>query len=135
MAPTPHETPAAKADAPEAAAPKKKRFGGKRAKIALIVLVVMALQAVAAALLLPRGQATPAGGKAAEAGHGTTGEPHGEKTDKAENLVEAEIGQFSVSLEENGGIFWNVSFKLNATGGRPPRLRSTPQDNPKTRSP
>jgi flagellar basal body-associated protein FliL len=114
MAPTPHETPAAKADAPDAAAPKKKRFGGKRVKIALIVLVVMALQAVAAALLLPRGQATPASGKAAEAGHGTTEESHAEKTEKAENLAEAEIGPFSVSLEENSGILWNVSFKLFA---------------------
>jgi flagellar basal body-associated protein FliL len=110
MAPTPHETPAPKADAPDAAAPKKKRFGGKRLKIAVIVLVVMALQAVAAALLLPRGQTTPASGQAAEAGHATE-ESHAEK---AENLVESEIGAFSVSLEENSGILWNVSFKLFA---------------------
>jgi flagellar basal body-associated protein FliL len=111
MAPTPHETPAAKADAPAAEPPKKKRFGGKRVKIAIIVVVVMAIQAVAAALLLPRGQATPASGQSAEAGHGTE-ESHGEKTD---NLEEAEIGQFSVSIEENSGILWNISFKLFAT--------------------
>jgi|HubBroStandDraft_6_1064221.scaffolds.fasta_scaffold23226_3 flagellar basal body-associated protein FliL len=108
MAATPHETPAAKADAPAAEAPKKKRFGGKRVKIAIIVVVVMALQAVAAALLLPRGQATPAAGQAAEAGHEET---HAEK---AESLEEAEIGNFSVSIEENSGILWNVSFKLFA---------------------
>jgi flagellar basal body-associated protein FliL len=110
MAATPHETPAAKADAPPAEAPKKKRFGGKRVKIAIIVVVVMALQAVAAALLLPKGQATPAAGQAAEAGHGTE-ETHAEK---AESLEEAEIGSFSVSIEENSGILWNVSFKLFA---------------------
>ena len=66
---------------------RKKRFGGKRLKIALIVLAVMAVQAVAAALLLPKGQATPASGQAAEAGHVT--ETH---VEKPENLVEAEIG-------------------------------------------
>lgn len=110
MAATPHEAPAAKTDAPAAEAPKKKRFGGKRLKIAIIVLVVMAVQAVAAALLLPKGQSTPAGGQAAEAGHGTD-ESH---VEKADNLVEAEIGSFSVSLEENSGIIWNISFKLFA---------------------
>jgi flagellar basal body-associated protein FliL len=110
MSPTPPETPAPKADAAAAAAPKKKRFGGKRLKIALIVLAVMAVQAVAAALLLPRGQTTPANGQATEAGHAKE-EAH---TEKAENLVEAEIGAFSVSLEENNGILWNVSFKLFA---------------------
>jgi flagellar basal body-associated protein FliL len=110
MSPTPPETPAPKADAAAEAAPKKKRFGGKRVKIALIVVAVMAVQAVAAALLLPKGQATPASGQAAEAGHGKE-ESHAEKAD---NLVEAEVGSFSVSLEENNGILWNVSFKLFA---------------------
>jgi flagellar basal body-associated protein FliL len=106
------QAPAAKADAPaEEAAPKKKKLlGSKKVKIAIIVVVVMALQAVAAALLLPKGQATPAAGQSAEAGHGE--EAHAEKAD---NLVEAEIGSFSVSLEENGGILWNISFKLYAT--------------------
>jgi flagellar basal body-associated protein FliL len=113
MSPTPPETPAAKTDAAAEAAPKKKKFGGKKVKIALIVLAVMGLQAVAAALLLPKSQATPASGQAAEAGHGKE-EAHGEKTEKEENLTEAEIGQFSVSLEENNGILWNVSFKLYA---------------------
>ncbi len=70
----------------------------------------MALQAVAAALLLPRSQTTPASGQAAEAGHATE-ESHAEKE---ENLVESEIGSFSVSLEENSGILWNVSFKVFA---------------------
>ncbi len=111
MAQNPHETPAAKAEAPAAEQPKKKRFGGKKLKIGLIVLVVMAIQAVAAFLLLPKGQATPAAGQAAEAGHGTD---ESKTTDKADNLVEAEIGAFSVSLEENSGILWNVSFKLYA---------------------
>jgi flagellar basal body-associated protein FliL len=110
MAQNPHETPAAKGEAPATEQPKKKRFGGKKLKIGLIVLVVMAIQAVAAFLLLPKGQATPAAGQAAEAGH-----PAEEaKTEKADNLVEAEIGAFSVSLEENSGILWNVSFKLFA---------------------
>jgi flagellar basal body-associated protein FliL len=113
MSPTPPETPAAKTDAAAEAAPKKSKFGGKKVKIALIVLAVMGLQAVAAALLLPKSQATPAGGQAAEAGHGKE-EGHAEKTEKEDNLVEAEIGQFSVSLEENNGILWNVSFKLFA---------------------
>ena len=111
MAQNPHETPAAKAEAPAAEQPKKKRFGGKKLKIGLIVLVVMAIQAVAAFLLLPKGQATPAAGQAAEAGHATE---ESQKTEKADNLVEAEIGAFSVSLEENSGILWNVSFKLFA---------------------
>ena len=111
MAQNPHETPAAKAEAPAAEQPKKKRFGGKKLKIGLIVLVVMAIQAVAAFLLLPKGQATPAAGQAAEAGHVTE---ESKTTEKADNLVEAEIGAFSVSLEENAGILWNVSFKLYA---------------------
>ncbi len=113
MAAPPHEAPAAKADAPAAeAAPKKKLLGSKKVKIALIVVVVMALQAVAAFLLLPKGQATPAAGQSAEASsHG--GEVA--KTEKADNLIEAEIGSFSVSLEENSGILWNISFKLYAT--------------------
>jgi flagellar basal body-associated protein FliL len=111
MAQNPHETPAAKAEAPAAEQPKKKRFGGKKLKIGLIVLVVMAIQAVAAFLLLPKGQATPAAGQAAEAGHATE---ESKTTEKADNLVEAEIGAFSVSLEENAGILWNVSFKLFA---------------------
>jgi flagellar basal body-associated protein FliL len=111
-APT-HEAPAAKTDAPaaEAAAPKKKLLGSKKVKIAIIVVVVMALQAVAAALLLPKGQATAAAGQSAEGGHG--GEE--QKSEKADNLVEGEIGSFSVSLEENSGILWNISFKLYAT--------------------
>jgi flagellar basal body-associated protein FliL len=113
MAAPTHEAPAAKADAPAAeAAPKKKKLlGSKKVKIAIIVVVVMALQAVAAALLLPKGQATPAAGQAAEAGHG--GEEA--KSEKADNLNEAEIGSFSVSLEDNGGNIWNISFKLYAT--------------------
>jgi len=110
MSPTPPETPAPKANAAAEAAPKKKRFGGNRLKIALILLAVMAVQAVATALLLPKSQATPASGQAAEAGHAKE-ETHAEKE---ENLVEAEIGSFSVSLEENNGILWNVSFKLFA---------------------
>src|SRR5579872_2730744 len=98
-APT-QEAPAAKADAPAAeAAPKKKLLGSKKVKIGIIVVVVMALQAVAAFLLLPKGQATPVAGQAAEAGHGGE-EAHAEKVD---NLHEAEIGSFSVSLEENSG--------------------------------
>lgn len=115
MTAPPHEAPAAKADAPAAeAAPKKKLLGSKKVKIALIVVVVMALQAVAAALLLPKGQATPAAGQSAEASHGGE-EPKGEKAEKTDNLIEAEIGSFSVSLEENSGILWNISFKLYAT--------------------
>jgi flagellar basal body-associated protein FliL len=110
MAAPPPDTPAPKADAP-AAAPKKKRFGGKRLKIALIVLAVIALQAVGAALLLPKGQATPASGQAAEAGHSTDDS----RAEKPENLEEAEIGSFSVSIEENSSLLWNVSFKLFAT--------------------
>lgn len=108
MAATPHEAPAAKGEAPAAEQPKKKRFGGKRLKIGIIVLVVIALQAVAATLLLPKGQATPAAGQAAEAGHSAE-EP---KSEKPDNLEEAEVGSFSVSLEENSGILWNISFKL-----------------------
>jgi flagellar basal body-associated protein FliL len=112
MSAPPQEAPAAKADAPAAeVAPKKKLLGSKKVKIALIVVVVMALQAVAAFLLLPKGQATPAAGQSAEASHGGE-EPKAEKTD---NLFEAEIGSFSVSLEENSGILWNISFKLYAT--------------------
>jgi flagellar basal body-associated protein FliL len=110
MAATPHEAPAAKGETPAAEQPKKKRFGGKRLKIGIIVPVVIALQAVAAMLLLPKGQATPAAGQAAEAGHSAE-EPKAEKPD---NLVEAEIGSFSVSLEENSSILWNISFKLYA---------------------
>ena len=108
MAPTSPENPAPKADAPAPAAPKKKRFGGKRLKIALIVLGVMAVQAVAAALLLPRGQTAAASGQ--EAGHGT----EDARTEKPENLRESEIGSFSVSLEQNNDLLWNVSFKLFA---------------------
>jgi flagellar basal body-associated protein FliL len=112
MAATPHETPAAKAEAPAGEQPKKKRFGGKKLKIGLIVLVVMAIQAVAALLLLPKGQTTPASGQAAEAGHATEEAKTAEKG--GDSLVEGEIGAFSVSLEENSGILWNVSFKLFA---------------------
>jgi|SRR5580658_1737290 flagellar basal body-associated protein FliL len=111
MAATPHEAPAAKAEAPAGEQPKKKRFGGKKLKIGVIVLVVMAIQAVAAVLLLPKGQATPASGQAAEAGHATE---ESKTAEKGDNLVESEIGAFSVSLEENSGILWNVSFKLFA---------------------
>jgi flagellar basal body-associated protein FliL len=117
MTATPHETPAAKADAPAEAPAKKKRFGGKRVKIAVIVVVVMAIQAVAAFLLLPKGQATPAAGQAAEAGHatGAAEESHSSSGEKTESVDESEIGSFSVSLEENSGILWNISFKLFAT--------------------
>lgn len=109
MSPTPPETPAAKPEQ-AAAAPEKKKSGSKRIKIVAIVLVVMAVQAVAAALLLPRGHSTPAAGEAAEPEH----KAEHPTLEKSDNLVEAEIGEFSISIELEDGILWYVSFKLFA---------------------
>jgi flagellar basal body-associated protein FliL len=109
------ETPAAPAAAPAepaAAAPaKKKLLGGKRVKLILIIAGVMILPAIGAALLLPKGHAAATGEQAGE-GAGKSEESH---SAKSENLVEVEVGSFSVSVEPDDAQMWNVSFKLFAT--------------------
>jgi flagellar basal body-associated protein FliL len=112
MTQTPAPTPAAAA--PEAAAPaKKKLLGGKRIKLILIVAGVMVLPAIGAALLLPKGHAAATGEQSGEGG------AHSEDShsQKSENLVEVEVGSFSVSVEFDDAQLWNVSFKLFATIG------------------
>ena len=77
--------------------------------IAGAVLGMMSVLAVVAMLLLPKGSSA-SNGEAAEAGHAgpaASGE-------KAEGFSEVEIGQFSVSVEFEDGIVWNVAFKLFA---------------------
>ena len=96
---------------PDAAAqPKKKRFGGKRLKIALIVLVVMARAG--------RGGRAPfaqepndSGKRASRRSRACDG-----RVARRESGESRRVGdwRFSVSLEENSGILWNVSFKLFA---------------------
>jgi flagellar basal body-associated protein FliL len=102
--------PAPAAEQPAApAAPKKKLFSSRRLIIAGAVLGMMSVLAVVAMLLLPKGSSAP-NGEAAEGAHPATA-AGGEK---AEGLSEVEIGQFSVSVEFEDGIVWNVSFKLFA---------------------
>jgi flagellar basal body-associated protein FliL len=109
QAPAPAAAPGATA---EAAAPtKKKLLNGKTIKIALIVLGVMVLPAVGAALLLPKGHAAASTEQTGEGG-GHAEEAHSQKS---ENLIEVELGSFSVSVEPDDAQMWNVSFKLFAT--------------------
>jgi flagellar basal body-associated protein FliL len=101
-----------RAAAPEAAAPaKKKLLSGKQIKIVLIVVGVMALPAAGAALLLPKGHAASTTEQSAE-GASHAEEAHPQKSD---NVVEVEVGSFSVSVEPDDAQMWNVSFKLFAT--------------------
>src|SRR4051794_25158813 len=102
MAAEPAAAEAKDVQAPAASA--KKRFGGRRVKIAAIVLAVMAVQAVAAALLLPKGHTAASGHAAETAAHGD--ESHGEKTEKSDDLIEVEIDKFSCSIELDDGIIW-----------------------------
>jgi flagellar basal body-associated protein FliL len=109
MTQAPASSPAAPADA--AAPAKKKLLSGKKLKLILIVVGVMALPAVGAALLLPKGHAAAT---TEQSGEGTS---HSEEShsQKSENLVEVEVGSFSVSVEPDDAQMWNVSFKLFAT--------------------
>ncbi|HXY33407.1 MAG TPA: flagellar basal body-associated FliL family protein [Planctomycetaceae bacterium] len=102
---------AAPAPAEAAPAPKKKLLSGKRVKLIAIVAGVMILPAVGAALLLPKGHAAGTGEQSSEGGT-SSAESHSQK---AENLVEVEVGSFSVSVEPDDAQMWNVSFKLFAT--------------------
>jgi hypothetical protein len=102
---------AAPAEAAAAAPAKKKLLGGKRVKLILIIAGVMILPAIGAALLLPKGHAATTGEQSGE-GAGKTEESH---STKSENLVEVEVGSFSVSVEPDDAQMWNVSFKLFAT--------------------
>ncbi len=108
QAPAPAPAPAAAAET--AAPPKKKLLGGKRIKLIAIVAAVMILPAVGAAILLPKGHAA-SGEQSAEGG------AHAEEShsSKAENLVEVEVGSFSISVEPDDAQMWNISFKLFAT--------------------
>lgn len=99
---------------PAAAPPTAKKFGGKRIKLIAIVLVLMTVPAIGAALLLPKGHTTSTG-EAAENGHPSEDAHSAEKS--TEGLVEVEIGSFSVTIELEDGMLWNVSFKLYATVG------------------
>jgi flagellar basal body-associated protein FliL len=107
------QPPAPAPAAVEAPAPaKKKLLSGKRIKIILIVVGVMVLPAVGAALLLPKGHAAATGEQAAEGGATHSEESHSQKS---ENLVEVEVGTFSISVEPDDAQMWNISFKLFAT--------------------
>ena len=108
MTQTPAQAPAAAA---ETAAPaKKKLLSGKKVKLIAIVAGVMILPAIGAALLLPKGHAAT-GEQSAEGG------THAEDahSQKSENVVEVEVGSFSVSVEPDDAQMWNISFKLYAT--------------------
>jgi flagellar basal body-associated protein FliL len=115
MAQPPATAPAAGA-APAAtdagAAPKKKLLSGKKIKLIVIVVAVIALPAIGAALLLPKGHAAATGEGSAEGGQAHGEESHSAKSD---NVVEVEVGSFSVSVEPDDSQMWNVSFKLFAT--------------------
>jgi flagellar basal body-associated protein FliL len=110
MTQAPAPAPAAAAEAPAPA--KKKLLSGKRIKIILIVVGVMVLPAVGAALLLPKGHAASTNEPSAEGGGAHAEESHSQRSD---NLVEVEVGSFSVSVEPDDAQMWNVSFKLFAT--------------------
>jgi flagellar basal body-associated protein FliL len=108
MTEAPAPAPAAAAEA--AAKPKKKLLSGKQIKLILIVAGVLILPAIGAALLLPKGHAA-SGEQSGEGGaHGEDSHPQ-----KSENLVEVEVGSFSISFEPDDSQMWNVSFKLFAT--------------------
>ncbi len=109
MTQAPAPTPAAAAE--PAAPAKKKLLSGKRIKLILIVAGVMILPAIGAALLLPKGHA------ASSEQSGESGGTHAEEThaQKSENVVEVEVGSFSVSVEPDDAQMWNISFKLYAT--------------------
>jgi flagellar basal body-associated protein FliL len=109
MTQAPAQAPAAAAGATAPA--KKKLLSGKKVKLIAIVAGVMILPAIGAALLLPKGHAASSGEKSSEGG------THGEESHslKSENLVEVEVGSFSVSVEPDDAQMWNVSFKLFAT--------------------
>lgn len=112
--------PTAPAAAEQAAAPaptKKNLLSSRRLIIGGAVLGIMSVLAVVAMLLLPKGSAT-ASGEAAESGHAATNAAG----EKSEGLAEVEIGQFSVSVEFEDGIVWNVAFKLFA--GIAPQTRT-----------
>jgi flagellar basal body-associated protein FliL len=100
----------APAAAAEAAKPKKKLLSGKQIKLILIVVGVLVLPAIGAALLLPKGHAASGEQSGEGAAHGE--ESHSQKS---ENVVEVELGSFSVSFEPDDSQMWNVSFKLFAT--------------------
>jgi flagellar basal body-associated protein FliL len=108
MTEAPAQAPAAATEG--APKPKKKLLSGKQIKLILIVAGVLVLPAIGAALLLPKGHA--ASGE--QSGEGGT---HGEEShsQKSENVVEVEVGSFSVSFEPDDSQMWNVSFKLFAT--------------------
>jgi flagellar basal body-associated protein FliL len=110
MTQAPAQAPAA---ATETAAPaKNKLLGGKKVKLIAIVAAVMILPAIGAALLLPKGHAA-ATGESAEGG--TRGDDS--HSQKSENVLEVEVGSFSVSVEPDDAQMWNISFKLYATIG------------------
>jgi len=109
MTQTPAQAPAAAA---ETAAPaKKKLLSSKKVKLIAIVAGVMILPAIGAALLLPKGHAAATG---EQSGEGAT---HADDahSQKSENVVEVEVGSFSVSVEPDDAQMWNISFKLFAT--------------------
>jgi flagellar basal body-associated protein FliL len=109
MTQTPAQAPAA---APETAAPaKKKLLSSKKVKLIAIVAGVMILPAIGAAFLLPKGHAAAAGEQSAEGGTHS----EGAHSQKPENVVEVEVGSFSVSVEPDDAQMWNISFKLFAT--------------------
>ncbi|HEV8001649.1 MAG TPA: flagellar basal body-associated FliL family protein [Planctomycetaceae bacterium] len=110
MTQAPAPAPAATAEAPAPA--KKKLLSGKTIKIGLIVVGVMVLPAVGAALLLPKSHAAAPNEQSGEGGGTHADESHSQKS---ENLVEVEVGSFSVSVEPDDAQMWNVSFKLFAT--------------------
>ncbi len=110
MTQAPAPAPAAAAEAPAPA--KKKLLSGKQIKIVLIVVGVVVLPAIGAALLLPKSHAASTGEQSAEGGAGHAEESH---SLKSENLVEVEVGSFSMSVEPDDAQMWNVSFKLFAT--------------------
>jgi hypothetical protein len=106
--------PAAAEAAPAPVAAKKSLLGGKRVKLIAIIAGVMVLPAVGAALLLPKGHAAAPTEQSGEGGAAHAEESH---SSKSENVVEVEVGSFSVSVEPDDAQMWNVSFKLFATVG------------------
>jgi flagellar basal body-associated protein FliL len=106
--------PAAAEAAAAPAAAKKSLLGGKRVKLIAIIAGVMVLPAVGAALLLPKGHAAAPATEQTGEGGAHSEESH---SPKSENVVEVEVGSFSVSVEPDDAQMWNVSFKLFATVG------------------
>ncbi len=104
----------AAAEAAAAPAAKKSLLSGKRIKLIAIIAGVMVLPAVGAAFLLPKGHAAASAEQSGEGGASHSEESHSAKSD---NVVEMEVGSFSVSVEPDDAQMWNVSFKLFATVG------------------